>query len=342
MAKKMATLPSVDMHQEDFKRLHYVRYADDFLIGIVGTKADAESIMEEVKSFVEGKLLLTISEEKSSMGSLEDGCTFLGYGVRTRRADKRMKCVVAVKGDGTKVHGIKRTVTSHIHLSVPKDRIQKFAETKGYGTIHHGRTGVRWRGYMLHMSDYEIISQYNAELRGFANYYALAPKYYLSKLEWVAHSSLYRTLARKHDVTPAKVIRRLKVDRGHYRYDYTLNGEQRSLPIYRLRNRPQLVKSPSMDVAPNTVWLGASRTELLTRLAARRCEYCETKEGPFQVHHVRKLADVEKGKAVWQKLMIARRRKTLVLCTPCHIDLHRGTLPDKRFVPRSGMESRMH
>lgn len=342
MAGSMAAMPSVDMHQVDFKRPRYVRYADDFLIGVVGTKADAVRIMAEVKAFVESDLLLTISEEKSSLGSLEDGCTFLGYGVRTRRMDKRMKCVVALKSDGTKVHGTKRTITSHVHLSVPEDRVRRFAESKGYATMHHGRTGIRWKGGMLHMSDYEIISQYNAELRGFANYYALAPKYYLSKLEWVAHSSLFRTLARKHNVTPAKVIRWLKVDRGQYRYTYSLNGEKRKLPVFRLRDRQPPTWVAKIDAVTNTVWFGTSRTELLARLAARRCEYCNTNEGPFQVHHVRKLADIAKGKATWQKLMIARRRKTLVLCQPCHVDLHRGTLPDRRFAENPGMESRMH
>src|SRR5438093_1168693 len=74
------------------------------------------------------------------------------------------------------------------------------------------------------------------------------------------------------------------------------------------------------------------KTELQKRREARKCECCEREEGYFEVHHVRKLADIKKGKASWEKLMIARRRKTLVLCIECHDRLHTGTLPDRRFL----------
>lgn len=331
MAEQMASLPSVDMHDEGFKRLHYVRYADDFLIGVVGTKTDALRVMDEVREFVEGHLKLTISEEKTTMGSLEKGCAFLGYGIRTRRKAKRVKCVVSVKADGTKVHGTKRTITSHIHLSVPEDRVRDFVRRKGYGTLHAGKSDIRWKGALLHLSDYEIISQYNAELRGFANYYCLAPKYYLSKLEWMAHTSLYKTLARKHDVTWAKIVQRLRADRGEYRLEYSAGGEQRQLAVFRLRDRYEPSNASTVDLLPN-VYKYTGRTELLERMAARQCEYCETRNGPFEVHHIRKLKDIEKDTEPWKRLMMARRRKTLVLCKPCHVDLHRGILVDRRFA----------
>ena len=52
-------------------------------------------------------------------------------------------------------------------------------------------TDIRARLHLLAQSDFEIVSQFNAELRGFANYYALAPKFYLNK--WMAHTGLYNT-----------------------------------------------------------------------------------------------------------------------------------------------------
>lgn len=340
MSANMAELPSLDMHDEGFRRLHYVRYADDFLIGVVGTKEDAIRIMEEVKAFVEGDLKLTISEEKTKLGSFEDGTTFLGYGVKTRRMDKRLKCVVAEKADGTKVHATKKTVTSHIHLYVPEAKIRAYSQRKGYGTYDAGRTDIRWRGNMLFQSDYETVSQFNAELRGFANYYCLAPKYYLNRLEWVANISLFKTLARKHDVTWAKVVQRMKTQPGEYVLEYDLKGERRQLPVFKIKNRARW-SPPWVDVIPN-VYRYVGTTELLDRLSARVCEYCGIEQGPFEVHHIRKMKDVQRGKATWERMMIARQRKTLVLCRPCHIDLHRGTLSDNRFaVHTSRMESRM-
>ena len=327
MEAARARLPSVDMHDEGFKRLHYVRYADDFLIGIAGAKAEAAQVMEEVRTFVEGPLKLTVSKEKSRMGALDKGALFLGYGIKSRRTSKRMKC--RMESHGRTVYAVKRTVTGHIHLYVPEEKVRAFAMAKGYGVMDAGKTDIRFRKPMLPLSDYEIVAQYNAELRGFANYYALAPKYYLNRLEWMAHTSLYKTLARKHDETWAKAFVRMRDPVHGPSLAYHLDGEDRRLVVFRLKHRSSVIRDP--DRRPNTFNF-SSRSELLTRLGARRCEYCATETPPFEVHHVRKLADLKAGVERWQRLMSERRRKTLILCKPCHVDLHRGTLPDRRFA----------
>ena len=68
-----------------------------------------------------------------------------------------------------------------------------------------------------------------------------------------------------------------------------------------------------------------SKNSLIKRLEANKCEYCGDEEGPFEVHHVKKLKDL-KGKANWEKLMISRNRKTMVLCKSCHQKLTAGKL----------------
>ena len=83
----------------------------------------------------------------------------------------------------------------------------------------------------------------------------------------------------------------------------------------------------AVDQIPNT-WMYRRRTELGQRLRAHRCEWCGTQEGPIEVHHVRKLKDL-KGKELWKRQMIARRRKTMVLCKRCHVKLHAGKLGPK-------------
>jgi hypothetical protein len=70
------------------------------------------------------------------------------------------------------------------------------------------------------------------------------------------------------------------------------------------------------------------RTELVLRLKADRCEICKSRD-EVQVHHIRKLADLKKkGRTLdlYQRIMAARRRKTLVLCRKCHADAHAGRL----------------
>ena len=73
------------------------------------------------------------------------------------------------------------------------------------------------------------------------------------------------------------------------------------------------------------------RTELVERLNAEECEYCGKTDGYFEVHHTRKMSDIKEGKALWQKLMSARNRKTMVLCVECHRQLTWGKLPDHRY-----------
>lgn len=329
LSERLRSMPSVDMHDPEFKRLHYVRYADDFLVGIVGTKEEASQWMDTVKTFVEGTLNLTISLEKSRLAALEDGVEFLGYGVSTRRMAKQQKCIVG-KAEDRVVYATKRTITSHIHLSVPTHKVRSFVQRHGYGTHGANPNDIRARLPMLPQSDFEIVSQYNAELRGYANYYGLAPKFYLGYLEWMAHTSLYKTLARKHDVEWSKVFRQMWVPEGRA-LCYNLNGKEKSLRVFRLKDRTEPNPSRVSDQIPNR-HIFSSRSELLRRLSANKCEACEIEGVSFEVHHIRKLADVSDSKSRWDRLMIERRRKTLVLCHPCHVDLHRGTLPDRRHT----------
>jgi hypothetical protein len=172
------------------------------------------------------------------------------------------------------------------------------------------------------------VSAYNAELRGLAHYYALAyaAKSHLHRLQRVWQVSLYKTLAAKRKRTVSQVARSLKTETGYTLVTRLENGETRRLDLYNPTHRQRPAVDPDPVVNIGWVW---STTELTRRLIARRCEYCTEAGVPCEVHHVRKLAMIKKGKEDWQKLMIARRRKTLVLCQPCHRRLHAGTLPPR-------------
>lgn len=118
-------------------------------------------------------------------------------------------------------------------------------------------------------------------------------------------------------------------------YVLTVEGKKRTYVtrVFRLKDlHPPTPKDANMDTPPATFYLILSRTELIRRFNAHICEYCGTKEGPHQVHHIQKMKDVANGKATWQKLMAARNRKTLILCVHCHQLLHAGKLPDQRYL----------
>lgn len=328
LEKKLGNLPSVLMDDPDFKRMRYIRYADDFLIGIIGSKKEANEVMNIVTDFVETELKLEVSKEKSSVIDPKQGFVFLGYEIKCRREDKRVKCVVGHNSDGSKTHAVKRTVTEHIHLGVPRSKVVKFCSLRGYGNYDAHKDKSRSKTVMTYMSDYEIISQYNAEMRGFANYYNLSPVLYMNKLHWIWMNSLFKTLAHKHQTSRTKIAKRLRQPDGRYVHREIRNNNLYELELFQLKNR-SVSTAEFVDLYPN-IYKYSSRTELLDRLSARKCEYCGTKSGYLEVHHVRKLKDIADGTATWKKFMIARRRKTLILCKDCHVDLHRGQLPDYR------------
>ncbi len=317
--------PAGDPFDTNFRRLSYCRYADDFLIGVIGSKAEAEDIMAHVKEFISNELRLPIAEEKSLIAHGQKGVTFLGYEIRIYTGRK----IIRVKRRGVPYLFPVKSVSEKMQLFIPHGRLQEFCTAKGYG--HWPTCSGMHRPVFNNLSEPEIVQAYNAELRGLANYYALAysAKTYLHRLHRVWQVSLFKTLAAKRKRSVSQVARSLKTEAGYALVTPLENGAERRLELY----NPKHLRRPSVDPDPvaNIGWAW-SRSELIRRLTASRCDYCNDANVPCEVHHVRKLADVKKGKEEWQKLMIAKRRKTLVLCHPCHRHLHAGTLPPRQVT----------
>ncbi len=137
--------------------------------------------------------------------------------------------------------------------------------------------------------------------------------------------------ANKHKTTIGKIIEWLNQG-GYQAIKFEVKGKKKEYKIFQLKNfEPRLILSNQIDSIPNSLRY-TSTTEIVKRLLANVCEYCGKTEGMMEVHHIKRLKDVRQGKAYWQILMTARKRKTLVLCRQCHVQLHNGTLPDLRHV----------
>jgi RNA-directed DNA polymerase len=327
-------LPSVDPHDMTYRRLYYCRYADDSLMGIIGSKEDAQAVMARVRAFIEKDLNLAIAEEKSKVSHAEEGTIFLGYEIIVQSSDR------LVKERRGRTHTLVRTISKRMHLRIPEEKLQKFCHEKGYGTYNTPRSLHRpgW----LNNSDAEIVMAYNAEMRGLANYYSLAynAKRRLSKLYFVWRGSLLKTLASKHQLSVTQVARQIRWG-SELAVKFEVRGKPRYATVFTLKT----LKIPqgtwnAVDAKPN-VRVFAGRTEVVQRLNADTCEYCGTTQGYFEVHHVRKLSDVADGKRALERQMMAMRRKTLVLCVNCHQLLHQGKLPDWRQRRHIEVESRM-
>jgi len=319
------SIPSRDPFDDGYKRLYYCRYADDFCIGIIGSYADAERVRQEVKHFIENSLKLTIAEEKSHIRHSKEGARFLGYWVKTYSGDRVIKVKCGPR------HTTRKSVCERIQVHIPPEKPQQFCVSKKYGN-YDTMKAIHKREF-AQLSDAEIILAYNGELRGLANYHALAvgAKGKLNKLARIQRVSLFKTLANKHKTSVNKIAKRLKRDDG---YALIVKGEHqtRTIRVFLLKDlKPPDANNPRLDTMFNSLTLTLNRSELIRRLNAQKCEYCESTEGPFEVHHIRKMKDVAQGKALWQKMMAARNRKTLILCLHCHQRLHAGTLPEKEY-----------
>jgi group II intron reverse transcriptase/maturase len=310
------TLPSKDPYDPDYRRLRYVRYADDVLLGFSGPKAEATQIKQLLGRFLRDELKLELSEDKTLITHARTGkARFLGYDIVTQHSDDKL------------THR-KRSINSKIGLRVPEEAITRRCAL-------YMRHGKPWhRSQMLSDHDYSIISQYQAEYRGVVQYYLLAADVcHLNRLHWVMETSLLKTLAGKHGSSVAKMARKYKatVDTPYGSrvcFQTTVErGEGKKPLVARFGGIPLRRQKKAVLIDRSPVLFTTSGNELIHRLLTGRCEVCGSTER-LEVHHIRKLADLTKPgrneKPAWVQIMAKRRRKTLVTCTRCHDAIHAG------------------
>jgi len=325
MHRRMLEIPCQDQADPKYRRLRYVRYADDFVLGAICSKSEAEDIYRKIEIFLQEELKLKVSQEKSGIKHNSEVIRFLGYDVTITNDEKVVK--VIVKGQHTK----KRSMKGQVTLKVPEAKLNNFAEKHGYGNWE--TMDAIHRPFLSHTSDVEILMHYSAEMRGIAQYYALANNFRgLDRLQHLWQSSFLKTMANKHESSVHKIATML--NRGLYKAVRVTgkDGKRREYKLFRLKDvKREAIFDTEVDKPPLT-FNYTSGSELLRRINANKCEYCEREGGYFQIHHVRKLADIKEGKQPWEKIMIARKRKTIVLCVDCHQKLTKGTLPDRRYL----------
>lgn len=328
--KKMRVINSRLHVDSEYRRLRYVRYADDFIIGVIGTRKEAESIMLQVKEYINNILLLEVSEEKTCIADANDGVRFLGYDIKTYTSTKTTKIAW---GKGT---CNRRTISEKMQLHIPSEKMFQYASKNGYGDMAIFRP--KSRPALLRRSDVEILMTYNAEMRGLANYYSLAQGYKtaLQRVIGLAQWSFFATLSHKHKSSIGKVARKMKLSaQSGYELKVNINGIPKSYRLFRLKDHePPKIHNSNVDTPWDTTRFTMTRSELVQRLNANTCEYCGKTVGYMEVHHIKALKDVQGKKQLWQQMMCAMRRKTMVLCVDCHNELHRRDLPYWRAKAR--------
>jgi len=317
--RKRALIPSCDEMDSDYRRLKYVRYADDFLIGVIGSLEDCKQIKQDISKFLNEKLQLTLSDEKTLITHSEKPARFLSFDITVRKSNLTKRNV-----EGK----IRRAYHKKVVLKIPSDTIkQKLLDYEVLEIkIHNGKE--QWkpkhRKGLIFNDDLEILSKYNAELVGFYNYYSIALNAgTVNNFKYIMEYSMYKTFAGKYRTTVPNICRKYKKD-GVFTVSYTnTKRQQRFRTFYNDGFKRKIeAKDAFFDKLPN-YYHAKMRTSLIDRLKARNCELCgETSE--LEMHHVRKLKDIAKGKDPWEVHMIARKRKTMAVCHTCHMKIHHG------------------
>jgi group II intron reverse transcriptase/maturase len=312
LAVRLRSLPSRDPADPGYRRLKYIRYADDRILGFTGPKAEAEQIKAKLAAFLRETLGLELNQQKTLIThARSQPARFLGYHIRTQHCD-------------TKLTGGQRMANGRIALRVPPDVVK--AQCARYR--EHGKPWHRSR--LQNLDDYNIVRIYGAEYRGVVNYYLLARDVSrLNTLQWNAETSMLKTLAAKHHSTVTKMAARHKAKietsyglrtcfeaRKHREGKPDLIARFGGIPLR--QNRRAVIRDPAPAPAPYP------RKELITRLRQRQCELCETGT-TVAVHQVTGLKELGKpgpGQPAWAALMAKIRRKTLIVCAGCHEHIH--------------------
>jgi hypothetical protein len=317
-------MPSKDVNDPEYRRLSYLRYADDFLLAFIGPLAEAQAIKEKLSAFLKERLKLDLSEEKTLITHAQtETAKFLGYEIRVQQEDTKH-----TKG--------RRSVNGIVGLRVPAT----FVEEKSALYMRNGKP--IHRPELLDEDDFTIISLYQSEYRGYVQYYTLAQNVaWLNNVRTVMRLSLLKTLANKHKTSVArmraKYQKTVRLPQGPRKcLEITIEREGKKPLIARFGGIPlkRDLKTQIQDLP--TTRKPPSRSELIKRLLAETCEICGAM-GNIEVHHIHALKDLKvKGKKempLWMQIMSARRRKTLMVCKACHAAIQYGK-PVKKHVSK--------
>lgn len=312
-----AAFPSGDEMDGSYRRLKYIRYADDFILGVIGSKEDALRIKEDIKSFLSESLALELSEEKTLITHTGKSAKFLGYEITVTRNNHQRR---DVQGRLRRTYG--KRVRLNVSMATLRDKLLEYGamEIK----LRNGKEiwKPKCRSGLIFNDDLEILDRYNRETVGFCNYYLIANNcVVLHNFRYIMEYSMYKTFAGKYRSTVRKINKKYRLNKL-FTVKYEQKGVIKSRTFYKTSfKRRTTAFNGSCDIEPYSI-ADVSRTNLTDRLKAEKCELCGA-TGKLIMHHVRNLKDL-KGKESWKRLMSARKRKTIALCPSCHRLRHLG------------------
>ncbi|HHY73162.1 MAG TPA: hypothetical protein GX497_08035 [Bacillus bacterium] len=324
LEQEIRKVPYYDPQDTSYKRLNYVRYADDFIISVIGSQKDAERIKRRIGKFLKDELDLEMSEEKTLVTHVTNRAKFLGYELTARTP----------KIEKTEYSRAMRKANGNVEFYMPSDyAINWLKEAKAIKFNKDGSWKPVARYSLTNLSDLELLMIHNSEIRGIYNYFKIAKNIHrqMSTLIYGLEFSCLGTMARKRKSSTGKIRTELRRDKG-WGVEYNTKKGKKFIYFFNdpiLRAKMPYTTDSNVDKVFNLMKF-RGRTELENRLSAGECEICGFSDidGEFHIHHVNKLKDLKKKskKSRWMEEMIARNRKTLIVCKDCHWKIHSGSL----------------
>lgn len=313
----MVTIPFGMSMDEKYRRLKYVRYADDFLIGVIGTKAECVNIKEDITKFMKEILHLEMSQEKTLITHSEENAHFLRYDIHVQKSD-----LLKRNGNGDKA----RIHTGTVVLKVPVEAIK--SKLKAYKAVEfktvNGRE-VWWpirRNNLIGKPEEEIIAQVNSEIRGLYNYYAFAHNVsqVVGSFGYVMTFSFFKTLAAKHRSSIRKINKRYRKGSDFVVKYKDKKGNEKCIVLYNggYKRKAEANRFANIDELNHRIY--TPLPTMVDRLKLGKCELCGSSSDlvMYQVRNLRLL----KPDTNWHKLMIEKNRKTLAVCENCYRTIH--------------------
>jgi hypothetical protein len=319
---KSEKLSASNIIDSKFRRLFYIRYADDFLIGFIGPRKEAQEIYTDISSRL-NRIKLEVNQEKSKIyHSGERNIKYLGMYLRYYSHNQ-----IIWRKDGSETDSITKQLPAlqakainNVQFRAPIDKMlnrlveRGLAKKRKDGTAR-GTAYLKW----CMLEDAEIVIKFSQIIRGILNYYSCVNKRSeLWKVFAILRKSCALSLAHKHNLSSAA--------RAYARYGPNLTirdnmGKVRSTLFYPkslktkidFKIRKDRVVYPSvLDIEIDLI-PGSSKKNLKTAMV---CEYdgCSVAEN-LEAHH-RDLTSFE-------KTLIRRKRKVVMLCKKHHTLLHK-------------------
>jgi group II intron reverse transcriptase/maturase len=326
LVKQMRSMPAVEVNDPNFIRIKYLRYADDWLVGICGPRTLAEQVKEELNSFLHDHLKLTLSEEKTRIThAREEQAQFLGTQLFIGRGG--IQRVVTINNGLSKPFK-RRSTGSEIIMETPTPKLMKKLESKGFCTAKGTPTTKKaW----IYLDPDQIVQLYNGINRGLQNYYRFADNFHrFTRIQYILQYSLAKTLAAKYKCSVRRIYKRF--------------GKTITIPVKTQKGKPDRLVSffanHDWKKQRNGFQVGNRNIDLLQwtitmRTRSKLGKACCICNDPLHVemHHVRHIRKTGARRPTgFNAILQALNRKQLPVCKSCHQKIHRGEYDGMRLT----------